>query len=69
MNDWQVGKPPNETPVEVEHDGKIIIVEAFYGRDGYLPHWRTLDGSTCWAPSRFKKWRISGEYIMREALK
>lgn len=53
---WQTGKPPNETPVEVEYEGNIITVEAFYGRDGYRPHWRNKEG-TCWDVSAFRRWR------------
>ena len=38
MNDqWQTTTPPNETLVEVENEGEIIKVMAFYGRDGYRP--------------------------------
>lgn len=55
--EWQNGKPPNETLVEVEFCGEIIEVIAFFGRDGYLPHWRTLEGCTCWPPSEFRRWR------------
>lgn len=57
MNGWNTTKPPNETTVEVEFDGGIIVVMACYGRDGTLPHWRTLDGSHCWAAFTFTRWR------------
>lgn len=56
--EWQTGKPPNETPVEVEWKCDVITVEAFYGRDGYRPHWRTKDVGTCWDVSAFKRWRL-----------
>jgi hypothetical protein len=42
--------------MEVEYEGKIIAVEAFYGRDGYRPHWRDKYG-TCWDVSAFRRWR------------
>jgi hypothetical protein len=55
--EWNYGKPPNETWVEVEdEDGTILIVQAFYGRDGYLPHWKGPDGSV-WEVSAFSRWR------------
>ena len=58
MSDWQTGKPPNETWVEVEDaGGAIIVVQAFYGRDGYRPHWRAYDGSAHYEPSAFRRWR------------
>ena len=53
---WNYGKPPNETFVEVEKDGEIIQVEAFYGRDGYRPHWRNKNGD-CWSVNAFERWR------------
>ena len=56
--EWQTGKPPNEVDVEVEdEDGEILVAHAFYGRDGYLPHWESADGSTLWSPSAFTRWR------------
>jgi uncharacterized membrane protein len=56
---WQTGKPPNEVIVEVEHPetGKILLVRAMWGRDGYLPHWESQDRSTVWAPNAFRRWR------------
>lgn len=57
MPAWNYGKPPNEEFVEVEHpDGKIIEVQAFYGRDGYRPHWQGRDGVS-WSVDAFQKWR------------
>lgn len=56
-SEWQSGKPPNETLVEVEWQGGVIRVMAFYGRDGVLPHWRTKDGNQCWSPGFFDRWR------------
>lgn len=53
---WCVTCPPNETPVEVELDGEIIVVEAIYGRDGWRPHWRSKDG-TRWDVPTFRRWR------------
>ena len=55
--DWQTTKPPNEELVEVEHEGEIIQVMAYWGRDGTLPHWKTEDGGTCWDVSTFTRWR------------
>lgn len=54
---WNTGKPPNEKLVEVDLDGKIIRVKAFFGRDGYLPHWRSEDETKMWHPSTFSEWR------------
>lgn len=54
---WQTTKPPNEEIVEVQDGGRIIRVMAFYGRDGYRPHWRSEDGNTFWEPAAFTKWR------------
>lgn len=51
-------KPPNEVWVEVLDGSAFIEAMAFYGRDGYLPHWKLRDG-TCCHPSRFSKWRFS----------
>lgn len=58
-------KPPNEVWVEVKDYSNCIgdtytVVEAmaFYGRDGYKPHWQLRDG-TCCSPSRFNSWRFS----------
>jgi len=49
--------PPNEKLVEVENGNEIIRVMAFYGRDGYRPHWQTKDGSTQWDVTAFNRWR------------
>lgn len=54
---WQYTAPPNETLVEIELDGQIIQAKAFYGRDGYRPHWRSADGNTCWDVSTFTRGR------------
>lgn len=56
--EWINGrKPPNEEWVEVlSGDGKVNEAMAYYGRDGYSPHWRLRDGSCC-HPSRFNSWR------------
>lgn len=64
LGSWQYGKPPNETPVEVELEqyGKIVIVQAFYGRDGTFPHWKTELG-TCLHPTTFARWRIPNDPI------
>lgn len=55
--DWNTGRPPNETLVEVVWDGEIIEVMAFYGRDGCRPHWRTEDGTRRWDVTAFRRWR------------
>jgi len=55
-NEWYTCKPPNQIPVEVELKGEIVVVEAFYGRDGYKPHWRHIDGR-CWNVLAFSRWR------------
>jgi hypothetical protein len=55
--EWQTGPPPNEKIVEVESDGEIIEVMAFYGRDGSQPHWRTENGDKAWSVETFKRWR------------
>ncbi len=53
-------KPPNEEWVEVQSgNGATTVAMAFYGRDGWRPHWRTVDGSSC-HPSRFNTWRRNG---------
>lgn len=56
---WQTGQPPNEVLVEVPdpETKRIILVKAFYGRDGYLPHWQSEDGNTVWPPGAFRRWR------------
>lgn len=60
MSEWKTTAPPNETIVEVEYEaGKIIRALAFYGREGYRPHWRSEDGKTHWPASAFKRWRSS----------
>lgn len=60
--EWAHDRPPNETPVEVEWKGNIIIVEAFYGRDGSLPHWRDKDGN-CWPVSAFRRWKLAAQAV------
>lgn len=60
MSEWQTAAPPNETLVEVEDGDNIIQVMAFYGRDGYRPHWTTEDGGTTWDVTAFKRWRDIG---------
>lgn len=57
MNEWQMGKPPNEVVVEVEGDNTIIRVRAIWGHDGTLPHWESEDRDTLYAPSAFSRWR------------
>jgi len=57
MSDWRTDEPPNEVVVEVKDGRKLIRAMAFYGRDGYRPHWRTPGGDTQWEPAAFKKWR------------
>lgn len=54
---WSSLKPPNEVWVEVQDKNEVIEAMAFYGRDGYSPHWQLRDGSSC-HPSRFNKWRF-----------
>jgi hypothetical protein len=56
-NAWRDGKPPNETIVEVEWEGEIVRVQAYYGRNGRLPHWESEDGDTMWITSAFNRWR------------
>lgn len=56
-NEWQTGRPPNEELVEVEWAGGIIEVMAFFGRDGYRPHWKTADGEQTWSVDSFSRWR------------
>jgi hypothetical protein len=53
---WRRDKPPNETWVEVRDGDTPIEAMAFFGRDGYLPHWRLRDESA-FHPSRFTEWR------------
>ena len=51
--------PPNEEWVDVlSEDGVIIRAMAFYGRDGWRPHWRTEDG-TSYSCDTFNIWRKS----------
>ena len=57
MNKWETGAPPNEVLVEVEDGEEIIQVMAFYGRDGYRPHWTNQDRSKAWDVSAFRRWR------------
>lgn len=55
---WLMSKPPNEVLVEAEDaDGQVHRVSAFWGRDGYRPHWRSEDGNTHYDPSYFGRWR------------
>lgn len=54
---WQSLPPPNEVIVEVELEGQVIEVMAYYGREGYRPHWRTANGSRFWGPEAFTLWR------------
>jgi len=56
LRPWQNEKPPNEVWVEVWDGEQVITAMAFYGRDGYRPHWQLPDGSCC-DPSRFGRWR------------
>jgi hypothetical protein len=57
VSEWQYGKPPNETLVEVEYEGTIYRVRAMWGRDGMLPHWESEDRDTLWCASAFNRWR------------
>jgi hypothetical protein len=58
FNTWcnAESKPPNEIWVEVLDKSEVVEAMAFYGRDGYLPHWQLRNGTSC-HPSRFNKWR------------
>ncbi len=56
-NQWKTSKPPNDTLVEVEHQGQVIRVKAFFGREGYHPSWQSEDGASSWHPSCFTRWR------------
>ena len=53
---WRHDPPPNEKFVEVMHEGKPHQVMAFYGRDGYRPHWKDAAGC-CWSVDAFTEWR------------
>lgn len=53
---WRSDKPPNETWVQVMDGENIVEAMAFFGRDGYRPHWRLRNESFC-HPSRFTRWR------------
>ena len=53
---WRSDRPPNETWVEVLDGESTVEAMAFYGRDGYRPHWQLRDG-TCCDPSTFSQWR------------
>jgi hypothetical protein len=53
---WRNDRPPNEVWVEVKDGEHVIEAMAFFGRDGYRPHWRLRDES-CHHPSRFNRWR------------
>lgn len=59
MNPWNSGKPPNEVLVEVEcpETKQIIRAKAFYGRDGWRPHWRSEDDNTFYDVHYFRRWR------------
>lgn len=57
---WITDKPPNEEWVEVIDGDQILVVMAFYGRDGYRPHWIGKDGS-CYDPESFTRWRRNSE--------
>lgn len=56
-NEWRYDAPPNETIVEAEEAGETIQVMAFYGRDGYRPHWKSADGTQVWCVDSFTRWR------------
>jgi len=54
---WQHhAKPPNEVWVEVMSGNTAIEAMAFFGRDGWRPHWQLRDGSSC-SPGVFTTWR------------
>ena len=57
MSDWNTGKPPNETLVEVENGDEIIQAMAVYGRDGDRPHWTNENRTKSWDVSAFGRWR------------
>lgn len=54
---WHTDKPPNERIVEVEWEGEAIRVLAFYGRNGWRPHWRSEDRTKMWDVDAFPRWR------------
>jgi hypothetical protein len=53
---WRSDRPPNEEWVEVKDGETIVEAMAFYGRDGWQPHWRTKDGKQ-YLPTHFREWR------------
>jgi len=53
---WRNDRPPNETWVQVMDGDNVTEAMAFFGRDGYRPHWR-LRNESCCHPSRFSRWR------------
>ena len=53
---WRTDRPPNETWVEVRDGETILEAKAFYGRDGYSPHWHLRDGGTV-SHYAFSEWR------------
>lgn len=53
---WRTDQPPNEVWIEVIDGESVTEAMAFYGRDGWRPHWRLKDGICC-SPSRFSRWR------------
>lgn len=53
---WQNEQPPNEIWIEVKDGDSVVEAMAFFGRDGYRPHWQLRDGTAC-HPSRFSRWR------------
>lgn len=56
-NEWLIQNPPNEELVEAvnEYTGEIQRVMAFYGRDGYRPHWRSEDNNIHYPVAMFIK--------------
>lgn len=62
MNEWQTKSPPNEVLVEAinEKTGEIQRVTAFWGRDGYRPHWRGENGIH-YSVAYFIQWRYIDE--------
>jgi len=53
---WRTDRPPNETWVEVRDGETILEARAFYGRDGWRPHWQLRDGGSV-NTSAFSEWR------------
>lgn len=57
---WETGKPPHDTLVEVEYDGKVWFAKAMWGdpKTGVLPHWELgRDGNLQVSPGGIKRWR------------